>query len=67
MHKSHFATNNIIALEHTALAEEYHEKCVSILLPMLHDNAAITTDEFLACSTILRFYEEISGNRISYP
>lgn len=42
-------------------AEEYHERCVSLLLPMLDDKRSITDGAFLATSTLLRFYEEVSG------
>lgn len=52
----------------SALASEgdsYHERCVEILLPLLHNKPAVTDEAFLACSTILRFYEEISGE--PYP
>ncbi|KAJ4248806.1 hypothetical protein NW762_012644 [Fusarium torreyae] len=45
----------------TVAAERFHEQCVGLLLPMLHDKNAITDSAFLACSTILRFYEEISA------
>jgi hypothetical protein len=41
-------------------AESYHEKCVRLLLPMLKDKLAVVDGAFLATSTILRFYEEIS-------
>ncbi|KAI0011840.1 hypothetical protein F4779DRAFT_615244 [Xylariaceae sp. FL0662B] len=40
-------------------AEHFHGDCVGLLLPMLQDPKSITTGTFLACSTILRFYEEI--------
>lgn len=42
-------------------AEEYHEKCVELLLPMLHDKKVITDGAVLASSVLLRFYEEVSG------
>lgn len=49
------------------MAQNYHEQCVTLLLPMLHNKAAITDGAFLACSTILRFYEEISGTTLYSP
>jgi hypothetical protein len=42
-------------------AESFHEQCVGLLLPMLNEKRSIIDGAFLACSTILRFYEEISG------
>lgn len=45
----------------TEEAEEYHEQCVRLLLPMLEDKRIITDGAFLATSTLLRFYEEVSG------
>lgn len=42
-------------------AEQYHEKCVELLLPMLNDKRVITDGAVLASSVLLRFYEEISG------
>jgi hypothetical protein len=61
IHKSRYEKNQTVAGELAADAEFYHEQCVSLLLPMLQDQDAITDGAFLACSTILRFYEEISG------
>jgi len=61
IHKSRFARDPIIEGDCAAEAERYHEQCVSLLLPMLQDRVSITDGAFLACSTILRFYEEISG------
>lgn len=42
-------------------AEEYHEKCVELLIPMLDDEQVITDGAVLASSVLLRFYEEMSG------
>ncbi|KAF2094201.1 hypothetical protein NA57DRAFT_80616 [Rhizodiscina lignyota] len=42
-------------------AEDYHEQCVRLLLPMLDDKSIITDGAFLATSTLLRFYEEVSA------
>jgi hypothetical protein len=42
-------------------AEEYHERCIELLLPMLNEKEAITDGALLASSVLLRFYEEISG------
>lgn len=47
-------------------AEDYHEQCVRLLLPMLDDKSIITDGAFLATSTLLRFYEEVSGKCISF-
>ncbi|KXL42448.1 hypothetical protein M433DRAFT_397020 [Acidomyces richmondensis BFW] len=61
IHKSRFARDPTVEGECAAEAERYHEQCVSLLLPMLQDKDSITDGAFLACSTILRFYEEISA------
>jgi hypothetical protein len=42
-------------------AENYHEKCIELLLPMLNEDHAITDGALLASSVLLRFYEELSG------
>lgn len=55
MHKSRVADYDVNE------AEEYHERCVSLLLPMLDDKRIITDGAFLATSTLLRFYEEVSA------
>ncbi|KAG9496088.1 hypothetical protein J7337_012664 [Fusarium musae] len=60
-HKSRFLDDPVIARDYARYGEEYHEKCISLLLPMLSDNESITDGAFLACSTILRWYEELSG------
>jgi hypothetical protein len=61
IHRSRFIENECVARDYANEAERYHEQCVTLLLPMLHDKRAVTDGAFLACSTILRFYEEISG------
>lgn len=53
------------SVELAAEAEKFHAQCVSLLLPMLQDQDSIADGAFLACSTILRFYEEISGKSAS--
>lgn len=58
MHRSRIGFRE---LDEAAEAEDFHKKCVSLLLPMLQDQRCVTDAAFLACSTILRFYEEISG------
>ncbi|RBR21357.1 hypothetical protein FVER53590_28347 [Fusarium verticillioides] len=60
-HKSRFLDDPVIARDYARYGEEYHEKCISLLLPMLSDNGSITDGAFLACSTILRWYEELSA------
>ena len=61
IHKSRFTDDPTLARELATQADEFHEQCVSLLLPMLQDQVSIIDGAFLACSTILRFYEEISG------
>ncbi|CCT74693.1 related to ARCA protein [Fusarium fujikuroi IMI 58289] len=60
-HKSRFLDDPDIAQDYARYGEEYHEKCISLLLPMLNDSESITDGAFLACSTILRWYEELSA------
>ena len=60
MHRSRTCAGN---RHEAAEAEGFHKNCVSLLLPMLHDQRVITDGAFFACSTILRFYEELSGMR----
>ncbi|KAG4257416.1 hypothetical protein FPRO04_08624 [Fusarium proliferatum] len=60
-HKSRFLEDPDIAQDYARYGEEYHEKCISLLLPMLNDSESITDGAFLACSTILRWYEELSA------
>jgi hypothetical protein len=67
IHKSRVTTDKDAVFKHVAMAQNYHEQCVTLLLPMLHNKAAITDAAFLACSTILRFYEEISGTILYSP
>ena len=54
-HMSRFSTYDVNE------AEEYHEQCVRLMLPMLKDKSVITDGTVLAFSTLLRFYEEVSG------
>ena len=61
MYQSRFEPDVEVAHELAVEADDFHERCVSLLLPMLHDYDSVTDGAFLACSTILRFYEEISG------
>ncbi|KAF5708771.1 hypothetical protein FMUND_10446 [Fusarium mundagurra] len=60
-HRSRFLDDPDIAQDYARYGEEYHEKCISLLLPMLNDSESITDGAFLACSTILRWYEELSA------
>ncbi|KAF4964572.1 hypothetical protein FSARC_7531 [Fusarium sarcochroum] len=60
-HKSRFLEDQAVAQEYARYGEDYHEKCISLLLPMLNDGNTITDGAFLACSTILRWYEELSA------
>ncbi|KAK2474216.1 hypothetical protein H9L39_14176 [Fusarium oxysporum f. sp. albedinis] len=60
-HKSRFLDDPDIAQDYARYGEAYHEKCISLLLPMLNDSESITDGAFLACSTILRWYEELSA------
>lgn len=64
IHKSRFTVDPGTSNKLAAEADIFHEKCVNMLLPMLHDPSSITDGAFLACSTILRFYEEISGTKL---
>lgn len=48
-------------------AEEYHEKCIELLLPLVEDKRVITDGAVLASSVLLRFYEEISGKSFYSP
>ncbi|KAG5799763.1 hypothetical protein H9Q69_001274, partial [Fusarium xylarioides] len=60
-HKSRVVDDPDVAQDYARYGEEYHEKCIGLLLPMLNDNESITDGAFLACSTILRWYEELSA------
>ncbi|KAF5695076.1 ARCA-like protein [Fusarium denticulatum] len=60
-HESRFLDDPVIAQDYARYGEEYHEKCISLLLPMLNDSESITDGAFLACSTILRWCEELSA------
>ena len=42
-------------------AEEYHDQCVKLMLSMLGNKQLIADGAALAFSTLLRFYEEVSG------
>ncbi|KAF9774149.1 hypothetical protein IL306_007899 [Fusarium sp. DS 682] len=64
-HKSRFLDDPAVSEDYARYGEEYHEKCISLLLPMLNDSESITDGAFLACSTILRWYEELSGGYAS--
>ena len=61
IHRSRFIGDECLDRDYDNEAVRYHEQSVTLLLPMLHDKRAVTDGAFLACSTILRFYEEISG------
>lgn len=61
MHRSRSIKDAELAYSLAMEGDSYHGQCVELLLPMLLDSTAVTDEAFLACSTILRFYEEISG------
>ncbi|KAG7405130.1 hypothetical protein Forpe1208_v015119 [Fusarium oxysporum f. sp. rapae] len=61
-HKSRFLDDPDIAQDYARYGEEYHEKCISLLLHMLNDSESITDGAFLSCSAILRWYEELSAH-----
>ncbi|PYH96709.1 hypothetical protein BO71DRAFT_163837 [Aspergillus ellipticus CBS 707.79] len=61
IHKSRNESAHDVAYRLAMQAESLHEKCISILLPMIQQKDLITDGAFLACNTILRFYEEISA------
>jgi hypothetical protein len=43
------------------IADEYHERCIAILLPALENrNFGISIEVVLASTVILRFFEQIS-------
>lgn len=43
------------------VADEYHERCIGILLPILEDETFRTSlDTLLAATVILRLFEQIS-------
>ena len=48
----------------SAVAEQYHERCVELLIPILDDSFA--TDEVVAATVLLRFYEQMSSAVIGY-
>lgn len=41
------------------ISDQYHQKCLNHLIPMLSDHAAIMDENLLAATVILRFLEEI--------
>lgn len=62
-HLSH-TTNSIPA----NTADGYHERCISILLPVLENRGFETSIEILLASTvILRFFEQISCAHLHPP
>ncbi|KAF5536522.1 ARCA-like protein [Fusarium napiforme] len=50
-HKSRFLDDPDIAQDYARYGEEYHEKCISLLLPMLNDNESITDGGFTSART----------------
>lgn len=51
-------TSNSMPVE---LAEDYHERCIAILLPTLtHEDFRTSLDTLLAATVILRLFEQIS-------
>jgi hypothetical protein len=43
------------------VADQYYQECLNHLIPMLSDNAAITDENLLAATVMLRFLEEVEG------
>jgi len=41
------------------VSDQYHQKCLKHLIPILSDKAAITDENLLAATVILRFLEEV--------
>ena len=60
-HKRHFTAEALVAQRYAADAQAYHEECVRLLLTMLDEKESVKDPAFMACSTILRFYEEITA------
>ncbi len=46
----------------TLIADQYHRKCLELLIPILSDRNAALDESLYAATVILRLYEEISGN-----
>jgi len=42
-----------------SVSDQYHQKCLKHLIPILSDKAAITDENLLAATVILRFLEEV--------
>lgn len=47
------------------VAEDYHERCVELLIPILDDSFAVA-DEVVAATVLLRFYEQMSSAVIGF-
>lgn len=45
------------------LADQYHRKCLELLIPMLDNTDAVLDEGLYAATVILRLYEEISGKQ----
>lgn len=48
-----------------SVAEDYHETCVELLIPILDDSVAVA-DEVVAATVLLRFYEQMSSAVIGF-
>lgn len=44
-----------------SIAEAYHSRCNSLLIPLLNDAHSVTDESVLATVVILRKYEEMNG------
>ncbi|KAK8198748.1 hypothetical protein M8818_006615 [Zalaria obscura] len=46
------------------VSNRYHQECLKHLIPMLDDTAAILDEDLLAATILLRFVEEIEGEKL---
>jgi len=51
-----------INFQNTYEAEEYHERCLNILIPIFNNEEAIADENILATAVLLRLYEEMTAS-----
>jgi hypothetical protein len=48
---------------HPYIADQYHQKCLALLIPLLNDSTSLLDENLLAVAVILRFHEEIGSSQ----
>jgi hypothetical protein len=52
---------SIVSNYEPTVADQYHGKCLELLIPMLDDVSISSSEILLAATCILRLFEQISG------